>query len=70
VGDCRSGTGKTHTLVWLTLKRLLVDGVPPQRLMLTTFTRKAATELRTRLIQGRQALVDAGLKAAGITDCP
>jgi len=39
VGDCRSGTGKTHTLVWLTLKRLLVDGVPPQRLMLTTFTR-------------------------------
>lgn len=62
------GTGKTHTLVWLTLKRLLVDGVPPQRLMLTTFTRKAATELRTRLIQGRQALVDAGLKAAGDLD--
>lgn len=62
------GTGKTHTLVWLTLKRLLVDGVPPQRLMLTTFTRKAATELRTRLIQGRQALVDAGLKAAGELD--
>ena len=58
------GTGKTHTLVWLVLKRLLVDGVPPQRLMVTTFTRKAATELRTRLIQTRQALVDAGLKAA------
>ncbi|GGS37539.1 UvrD-helicase domain-containing protein [Deinococcus knuensis] len=62
------GTGKTHTLVWLTLKRLLVDGVPPQRLMLTTFTRKAATELRTRLIHGRQALVDAGLRGAGKLD--
>lgn len=58
------GTGKTYTLVWLVLKRMLVDGVPPHRIMLTTFTRKAATELRTRLIQARQDLVRAGLTVA------
>lgn len=48
------GTGKTHTLTWLTLKRILVDGVRSDRLILTTFTRKAGAELRPRLIVSRQ----------------
>lgn len=43
------GTGKTHTLVWLTLKRILVDGISADRLFITTFTTKAAAELRERL---------------------
>lgn len=58
------GTGKTHTLTWLVLKRILVDGIPPEHIFLTTFTRKAAAELESRLIVNRQALVDAGLAAA------
>lgn len=62
------GTGKTYTLVWQVLKRLLVDDIPPQRMVVTTFTRKAATELRTRLIQGRDQLVKAGLSAASALD--
>ncbi len=62
------GTGKTHTLVWLTLKRILVDGVDPARIILTTFTRKAATELQSRLIMSRQKLIDAGVSHAASID--
>jgi DNA helicase-2/ATP-dependent DNA helicase PcrA len=62
------GTGKTHTLVWLTLKRILVDGVDPARIILTTFTRKAATELQSRLIHSRQLLVAAGVREAEAID--
>jgi DNA helicase-2/ATP-dependent DNA helicase PcrA len=53
------GTGKTHTLVWLTLKRILVDGISADRLFITTFTNKAATELRERLISEITRLVQA-----------
>src|SRR5947208_2793519 len=62
------GTGKTHTLTWLTLKRILVDSVRPDRLILTTFTRKAAAELRSRLILSRQQLIDAGSAEAAAID--
>jgi Superfamily I DNA and RNA helicases len=34
------GTGKTHTLVWLVFKRILVDGAAPETIFLTTFTRR------------------------------
>jgi DNA helicase-2/ATP-dependent DNA helicase PcrA len=62
------GTGKTHTLVWLLLKRILVDGVAPDRIMLTTFTRKAAAELESRLILNRQLLERGGLREAAELD--
>jgi DNA helicase II / ATP-dependent DNA helicase PcrA len=62
------GTGKTHTLVWLALKRILVDGVAPERIVLTTFTRKAASELQSRLAVSRQRLIDVGLKEAEPVD--
>lgn len=62
------GTGKTHTLVWLVLKRILVDGVTPEEIVLTTFTRKAAAELQSRLLVSRQRLVDAGVSEAGPID--
>jgi DNA helicase II / ATP-dependent DNA helicase PcrA len=55
------GTGKTHTLVWLVLKRMFVDQVTPERIFLTTFTKKAAAELEARLIFNRNQLVQAGL---------
>lgn len=62
------GTGKTHTLSWLVLKRILVDGIPLERVIITTFTRKAAVELETRLIKQRQMLVDCGLTEAKAVD--
>jgi DNA helicase-2/ATP-dependent DNA helicase PcrA len=62
------GTGKTHTLVWLVLKRILVDGIQPRRIFFTTFTRKAAAELKSRLILDRQRLIDTGLREAEYID--
>ena len=62
------GTGKTHTLVWLALKRMIVDGVPPSKVILTTFTRKAAAELSSRLVLAHQSLIKVGLSEAGDVD--
>lgn len=62
------GTGKTHTLVWLALKRILVDGISPQRIILTTFTRKAAAELESRLVLSRQKLIEAHCQQANAFD--
>jgi DNA helicase II / ATP-dependent DNA helicase PcrA len=42
-----AGTGKTRTLV-SRLARLLGDGVPPERILLVTFSRRAASELVRR----------------------
>jgi DNA helicase II / ATP-dependent DNA helicase PcrA len=54
--------------VWLLLKRILVDGILSHRIILTTFTRKAAAELESRLILSLQKLVNAGLKEAESID--
>jgi len=43
-----AGTGKTRTLVYRTC-RLIEDGVPPARIMLLTFTNKAAREMMGRV---------------------
>lgn len=43
------GTGKTEVLVLRTLKLLLVDKVPPESIVLTTFTNRAADNLIERL---------------------
>lgn len=43
------GTGKTETMVLRTLRLLLVDGVRPEAIVLTTFTERAAAELLQRL---------------------
>ena len=42
------GSGKTRTLVGR-VQRLLKDGIPAQRILAVTFTRRAAAELRERL---------------------
>ncbi len=42
-----AGTGKTRTLV-SRLARMLDDGVPPERVLLVTFSRRAAAELTAR----------------------
>jgi DNA helicase-2/ATP-dependent DNA helicase PcrA len=45
------GSGKTTVLVLRALRMVLVDGLLPEQVVLTTFTRKAADELRSRLIE-------------------
>ncbi len=45
------GSGKTEVLVWRALYELLVFGTPPDRLLVTTFTRRAATELQVRIVE-------------------
>src|ERR1700733_2993500 len=44
------GSGKTTVLVLRALKHVLVDGVLPEEIVITTFTKKAAAEIRSRLI--------------------
>jgi len=44
------GTGKTTCLTLRILKLILVDGVPPKTILATTFTKKAAAELRSRIL--------------------
>ena len=52
------GSGKTTVLVLRALRHMLVDGIPPERIVITTFTKKAAREIRSRLIEWGEALVD------------
>ena len=58
-----AGTGKTRTLV-SRLARLLDDGVPPERVLLVTFSRRAAAELTNRVGHLTDPLV-AGRVVAG-----
>src|SRR6478735_6934986 len=44
------GSGKTTCLTLRILKLVLVDGVPPRGILATTFTVKAAEELRSRIL--------------------
>jgi DNA helicase-2/ATP-dependent DNA helicase PcrA len=44
------GSGKTATLTMRMLKLIFVDGVSPRGILATTFTKKAAQELRSRLL--------------------
>jgi DNA helicase-2/ATP-dependent DNA helicase PcrA len=44
------GTGKTTALVLRLLKLILVDDLEPGAILATTFTRKAAAELRSRVL--------------------
>lgn len=60
------GSGKTEALVWRVLYELFVNGVASQKVMVTTFTRRAATELQVRLVERSDALQKAG-KDRGVT---
>jgi DNA helicase II / ATP-dependent DNA helicase PcrA len=52
------GSGKTTVLVLRALRHVLVDGFQPDNVLITTFTRKAAAELRDRLIDWGTRLVE------------
>lgn len=45
------GSGKTEVIVWRVLFELVVCGTPSSRVMVTTFTRKAALEIEARLVE-------------------
>jgi DNA helicase-2/ATP-dependent DNA helicase PcrA len=45
------GAGKTTVLVLRALRLVYVDGLQPTSILVTTFTRKAAMELRSRLLE-------------------
>lgn len=53
------GSGKTTVLVLRALRHVLVDHVPPEQIVITTFTVKAAREIRSRLIEWGEALLEA-----------
>ncbi|MCW5667860.1 MAG: DEAD/DEAH box helicase [Piscinibacter sp.] len=52
------GSGKTTVLVLRALRHVLVDSMAPESVMITTFTRKAAGELSSRLLGWGITLVD------------
>lgn len=52
------GSGKTTVLVLRALRAVLVDDELPEHVLLTTFTRKAARELRSRWLDWGAALLD------------
>mgnify|MGYP006285763827 CR=1 FL=1 len=57
-----AGTGKTRTLIYR-VARLVEDGIPPESILLLTFTRKAASEMlrrATALLDGRCEKVSGG----------
>ena len=51
------GSGKTSVLVLRALRHLLVDRFAPQDILITTFTIKAAKEIRTRLLEWGEPIV-------------
>lgn len=55
------GTGKTTVMVLRALRHLLVDGMLPEAILITTFTKKAAQEVRTRWLDWGLPLLDAAL---------
>lgn len=52
------GSGKTTALVLRALRFVSVDGLLPENILITTFTRKAADEIRARLIEWGLLLVN------------
>src|SRR5713226_5851256 len=52
------GTGKTTVLVLRALRLVFVDGMMPENIAITTFTRKAADEIRSRLIEWGLAVLE------------
>jgi len=59
-----AGSGKTRLLVACFVRALVDEGLPPERLVAVTFTRKAAAELMTRIRGRLQVLGHPGLALA------
>ena len=57
-----AGSGKTEMLVWRVLFQLFVFGTAANRIVVTTFTRKAATELAVRMVERSDSLLEQARK--------
>ena len=62
------GSGKTTVLVFRALRHTLVDRIAPERILITTFTVKAAREVRSRLIEWGEELVRAVAAQVGVSE--
>ena len=62
------GTGKTTCLALRILKLILVDDVPPLGILATTFTVKAAAELRSRILSWGFQLIEALQGSSKLTE--
>jgi len=58
--EASAGTGKTHTLQKLVLRLVADEGVPIEKILLVTFTEKAAGELRDRIRDALEKELAAG----------
>jgi exodeoxyribonuclease V beta subunit len=58
--EASAGTGKTYTVAGLVARALIETDLPPEKVLVTTFTRAAASELRqrirARLVEGMRLL--------------
>lgn len=53
------GSGKTRVLVQRALRHVCVDKILPEQIVITTFTKKAAKEIRSRLIEWGEKVIAA-----------
>ena len=58
------GSGKTRVLVQRALRHVCVDRMLPEQIVITTFTKKAAREIHSRLIEWGETLVAAAKEHA------
>ena len=63
--EASAGTGKTYTLAGLVVRYVAEDAVPVEKLLIVTFTRAAAAELRDRV---RTGLSEAAAALRGPSD--
>ena len=70
--SANAGSGKTHVLVQRVI-RLLLDGVPPEKILCITFTKAAAANMAERVfttlghwVTLDDAALDAAIREAGI----
>ena len=70
--SANAGSGKTHVLVQRVI-RLLLDGVPPEKILCITFTKAAAANMAERVFSTLghwvtldDAALDAAIREAGI----
>lgn len=65
------GSGKTTVLILRALRLVFVDGIAPEQILVATFTKKAARELRSRWLRHGEAIKNAigGLNHIDLNRC-
>ena len=66
--EASAGTGKTYTLEYIVVD-LLIKGVPPDKILLVTFTTKATLELKIRIRARLEAIIEVA-ENNQLIECP